>query len=604
MLAKLLGLSEFERDVLLLCAAMELDPGTAVRCARAQGNGALAFPTFALALRAIPAPAWDALSAQRGLRYWQLIEIAQASGQPLTTSALRADERIVNYVKGLNELDDRLGALVVFRVAPGTSMPDVPASLRRTADEIVRCWRQTTPAPVIELLGPDGRMKRDVAARAAATLGRVLVRLSVDLLPTQPHELDMLARLWHRESLLLPIALYLDAGDDEGASDARALPRFLARSDGAVLLDTREPRGDIDRPTVAIDVRRPLPAEQRDLWRGAIGASAPPGIAAALAGQFDLSPSAIAEIVAATAAQAPIRPDAESSERLWDASAASTRARLDQLAQRIEPRAGWDDLVLPSAETALLRQIADQVAHRTQVYEDWGFADRMSRGLGISVLFTGPSGTGKTMAAEVLAGHLRLSLYRIDLSAVVSKYIGETEKNLRRLFDIAESGSAVLFFDEADALFGKRSEVKDAHDRYANIEVNYLLQRMESYRGLAVLATNMRGALDQAFLRRLRFIVTFPFPGLEQRRAIWERAFPAKADVKELDYERLARLPTTGAMVQNIALNAAFTAAHSGVAVTTAGVVEAARTEFKKLELPPPDDAFDAPAGALREAGA
>jgi SpoVK/Ycf46/Vps4 family AAA+-type ATPase len=210
----------------------------------------------------------------------------------------------------------------------------------------------------------------------------------------------------------------------------------------------------------------------------------------------------------------------------------------------------------------------------------------MNRGFGISALFAGESGTGKTMAAEVIANHLRLHLYRIDLSAVVSKYIGETEKNLRRVFDAAESGGAILFFDEADALFGKRSEVRDSHDRYANIEINYLLQRMEAYRGLAILATNMRGALDGAFMRRLRFVITFPFPGLAQRMAIWRNAWPPETPVGELDYDHLARLGLTGGSIANIALNAAFTAADAGSPVTMAHVLDAARTEFQKLERP------------------
>jgi len=226
------------------------------------------------------------------------------------------------------------------------------------------------------------------------------------------------------------------------------------------------------------------------------------------------------------------------------------------------------------------------------VYERWGFAERMNRGLGISALFAGPSGTGKTMAAEVIANELRLNLYRIDLSAVVSKYIGETEKNLRRLFDAAEEGAALLFFDEADALFGKRSEVKDSHDRYANIEINYLLQRMESYRGLAVLATNMRGALDQAFLRRLRFIVTFEVPGVADRRAIWERVFPERTPTDVLDLDRLADFAATGGMIHNIALNAAFAAAHAGSPVTMRMVLDSVRTEFRKLDIPVRDRDF------------
>ena len=594
-LAEQLGLTEYERDLLLLCTAMELDTSIATRCAFANGDAALAFPTYALAMRVFPGAAWDAVSPRRALRYWHLVEPVQGAGQSLTTSALRADERIVNYVKGLNELDERIERLVASVGLRHGGSTKLPPTLEAKAQEVVRRFRQTAPGaptPVLQLLGSDSRAKLDIAARAVAALDRVLVRVPVELLPSQPLELDLLARLWHREAVLLPIALYIEAEDTEDARDISALGRFLARSDGVFLLGTREPRSELDRPTAGIEVSRPRPAEQRDAWVDAIGPGGPPGIADALAAQFDLAPSAIAEIVEGTAAEAPLGADPESYIRLWDACIAGTRVPLDQLAERIEPRAAWEDIVLPGAETALLRQIADQVAQRTRVYEDWGFGDRMSRGLGISVLFTGPSGTGKTMAAEVLASHLRLNLYRIDLSAVVSKYIGETEKNLRRLFDAAESGPALLFFDEADALFGKRSEVKDAHDRYANIEINYLLQRMESYRGLAVLATNMRRALDQAFLRRLRFIVTFPFPGAEQRRAIWEKAFPPRAWVKDLDYDRLGKLPATGAMVQNIALNAAFMAAQAGRPVTMALVMDAASVEFKKLEVPVSDAAL------------
>src|SRR5438128_8734283 len=206
----------------------------------------------------------------------------------------------------------------------------------------------------------------------------------------------------------------------------------------------------------------------------------------------------------------------------------------------------------------------------------------MNRGLGISALFAGDSGTGKTMAAEVIANELRLNLYRIDLSAVVSKYIGETEKNLRRLFDAAEDGGAILFFDEADALFGKRSEIKDSHDRYANIEVNYLLQRMESYRGLAVLATNMKSALDPAFLRRIRFVINFPFPDAEQRAAIWQRIFPPHTPTEGLDIGKLARLNVAGGNIRNIALNAAFLAAHAGEPVRMTYILRSTRSEYGK----------------------
>jgi SpoVK/Ycf46/Vps4 family AAA+-type ATPase len=218
------------------------------------------------------------------------------------------------------------------------------------------------------------------------------------------------------------------------------------------------------------------------------------------------------------------------------------------------------------------------------VYEQWGFGAKLSRGRGIVALFAGPSGTGKTMAAEVLAHRLDLDLYRIDLAGVISKFIGETEKNLKRVFDAAEQSGAILFFDEADALFGKRSEVRDSHDRYANIEINYLLQRMEDYRGLAILATNRKSLLDQAFLRRLRFLIDFPLPLAADRLRIWRGAFPAQAQLELLDYQLLGRLELSGGSITNIALNAAFLAASEQTTIGMNHVLVAARREYSKID--------------------
>jgi SpoVK/Ycf46/Vps4 family AAA+-type ATPase len=269
---------------------------------------------------------------------------------------------------------------------------------------------------------------------------------------------------------------------------------------------------------------------------------------------------------------------------LWAACRAQTRPRLDTFARRVQPVASWDDLVLPDAEVTLLHHIVDQVRGRGQVLRSWGLAERITRGSAVTALFAGGSGTGKTLAAEVIANELELDMYRIDLAGVVSKYIGETEQNLRRVFDAAEEGGALLMFDEADALFGKRSEVRDSHDRYANIEISYLLARMEDYRGVAILASNLRHALDDAFLRRLRFVITFPFPGPAERARLWAQAFPAKAPVAELDIERLAKLAASGGTIRNIALNAAFCAAGRGTEITMELVLEMARIEFRKLE--------------------
>jgi SpoVK/Ycf46/Vps4 family AAA+-type ATPase len=263
---------------------------------------------------------------------------------------------------------------------------------------------------------------------------------------------------------------------------------------------------------------------------------------------------------------------------------AQARPKLGDLAQHIEAAATWEDLVVPDLQRSILQEIAMHVRQRRQVYETWGFASKTTRGLGISALFVGVSGVGKTMAAEVLANELHLDLYRIDLSAVVSKYIGETEKNLRCIFDAAEEGGAILLFDEADALFGKRSEVKDSHDRYANIEVSYLLQRMEAYQGLAILTTNIKDVLDTAFLRRIRFIVQFPFPDSAQRAKIWRRIFPKAAPTEGLDADKLAQLNIAGGNIRNIALKAAFIAADAGEPIRMQHLLRAARHEYANLE--------------------
>ena len=276
--------------------------------------------------------------------------------------------------------------------------------------------------------------------------------------------------------------------------------------------------------------------------------------------------------------------DSELEQRLWTACLNRTRPSLESLAQRLDTKATWEQLVLPEEAMGVLRQIVNQVRRRARVYDDWGFRDRMNRGLGVSAMFAGESGTGKTMAAEVIAKELNLHLYRIDLSAVVSKYIGETEKNLRRLFDAAEEGGAILFFDEADALFGKRSEVKDSHDRYANIEINYLLQRIESYRGLAILATNLKSSLDAAFLRRLRFLIDFPFPSKAYRQQLWRKAFPERLPTGVIDYEHLGQFNITGGTIHTIAINAAFMAAEQGEPVGMSQILASIRTEYQKLE--------------------
>jgi ATPase family associated with various cellular activities (AAA) len=587
MLSERFGLSAFERDTLFLCAAIEFDPALAVLISRCQGHPSRNYATFGLALSAFEDASWDALSAHRPLRFARLIEINRPAATPLTASALRADERIVNFIKGLNLPDDRLSSL--FQLCPQSNDGLLSESQESTVKEILDRLSQSatqSTLPIVQLVGADQGTRIAVSQAISAALNRRLYRLMTEWLPAQSGEIEILSRLWQRESLLLPVALYVDVEDAPAVPNdaSRALRQFLSSGIGIGFIGVNETPIGLGTASFTVDVSKPTSIEQCAAWEKLLNPpaddAAPNRLPQLLAGQFNFSLSDIREAVSTANSTAP----EESSDRIWEVCRNITRPRLDSLAQRLESKATWDDLVLPVEQMNLMRQIAGQVRERHKVYDSWGFARVMNRGFGISALFAGESGTGKTMAAEVIANDLKLNLYRIDLSAVVSKYIGETEKNLARLFDAAERGGAILFFDEADALFGKRSEVKDSHDRYANIEINYLLQRMEAFSGLAILATNMKAALDQAFMRRLRFIVNLPFPGVKERMAIWQKALPAETPKKDLDYERLARLNLSGGNIHSIALNAAFLAAQNGQVVTMPVLIAAARGELRKLE--------------------
>jgi SpoVK/Ycf46/Vps4 family AAA+-type ATPase len=382
--------------------------------------------------------------------------------------------------------------------------------------------------------------------------------------------------------------LLIRTSEQESAEPPRPLRGLLEQFQVPVAVEVRE--GSILERLEGL--RIPVPAlirsESRKAWLEGMGAMAARlnGGVDRIVEHFKFDGEAIRFASAAAKNAAESNGDSDVNAVTWAVCRSHARRSLQHLAVRIEPRARWHDVVLPQPQVETLRQITSHVRQRSVVNTRWGFAERYSRGLGATALFAGSSGTGKTMAAEVIAADLELDLYQIDLASVVSKYIGETEKNLRRIFDAAEESGAVLLFDEADALFGKRSEVRDSHDRYANIEVSYLLQRMEAYDGLAILTTNMKQALDDAFLRRIRFIVQFPFPDAAGRQRIWECVFPAKTPLHDLDFSRLARLNISGGVIRNIATHAAFLAAEEGGVVTMDNLLSAARVEYAKLERP------------------
>ncbi|MFF3911944.1 AAA family ATPase [Streptomyces sp. NPDC001852] len=594
------GLSPFERDVLVLAAAAELDSTTASRCAAAGGDPARPYPTFSLALAALDDAHWSALAPVGPLRRWRLLELDDRDGSAaLTASRIRIDERILHFLVGVDYLDVRLHGLL-NRIA--TSAQALPPAHERTARDVSASWAaaELDVLPHVELAGADRQTRWEIAAAAARESGLALYAVSAEDLPTDPGERDQLARLWQREAVLLPAALLVESHDGASVSLGEA-PSGLSARDSSAAVDALT--GGLAVPLVlSADDPRPATAcaraervtvpalsaeEQLDVWTGALG-DLPDVTESGLRGlvaQFSL-PAHVIRAAATSVRRSSGAADArsDSTQLAWRAGLVEARMALDELGRRVEPRAGWDDLVVAERQRAILREIVAHVRRRATVHQEWGFESVLRRGLGVTALFAGGSGTGKTLAAEVMAGELGVDLFVIDLSQVVSKYIGETEKNLRRVFDAAERGGALLLFDEADSLFGKRSEVKDSHDRYANLEVSYLLMRMEAYRGLAVLTTNMKKALDNAFMRRIRFVVDFPFPSVPERAEIWRRVIPDRTPTEGLDPERLAQLTVAGGSIRNIALAGAFLAAEEGSPVRMRHMLAAARTEYLKLE--------------------
>jgi len=581
-LCSLFGLTAFERQVLLLCAGIELDAGLAGLIPAEGGR-----PTFSLALEVFPGAHWSALSPSRPLRRWRLIELGREDGA--VQRPLRIDERVLNYLTGIHHLDERLVGYIEW--ASEQSPIDLAPSQAAVAERLARTWRQAGSngrLPVIQLVGGDSGVNRAVAIQGCGLLGLQPHIMPAQALPREAREQEALHRLWEREAVLSSGALILELEDDAEVEPAgeKAILSWIERANAPLILSGKRRRSASHRGLIPLEVRNPTRAEQHALWRSVLDRHdfSLNGAVDRVSAQFDLPASAISGIFLDVSGRLAADDTGELETLVWDACRELARPRLGELAQVIEPAATWEDIVLPESQLQVLREIAVHVRQRVRVYEEWGFAARSSRGLGISALFSGASGTGKTMAAEVLANELRLDLFRIDLSQVVSKYIGETEKNLGRVFDAAEQGGAILLFDEADALFGKRSEVKDSHDRYANIEVSYLLQRMEAYRGLAILTTNLKTALDTAFMRRIRFIVQFPFPGIPERREIWRRILPAETPTEGLDVDKLARLNVAGGNIRNIALYAAFLAAEEGAPVRMSHLERGARLEYSKLE--------------------
>lgn len=550
-------LSAFERSVLLLAGGPELVGAVATELQQRTGIPVL---TFGTALALLPGGHWSALAPGAPLRRWELVTLEDP--RTPANSPLLVDERVLNHLVGVDGLDDRIEHLA--RRSPPVAA--LPAAWEGTTYELAVAWTAGTVAV-------RGRQDscRAVVSRAAQSLGMALFEVSGADLPSDAAELARALRLLERESRIDGHAWLLDL-DGVDPTIATRIARSCSECTGHFALtvgDHALPPGSgwtsVVVPPLDISGRAEL------LTRALLREGAPTDGVTAAAGVFDLTVDQVTAVAA----------DVSGGQPLWISCRRRSRV-ASSLARTMTARASWDDLVLPPGQLAQLHMLVAAVRHRSVVLDDWGFADRTRRGLGTTALFTGASGTGKTLAAEVVAHDLKLDLLHVDLSQAVSKYIGDTEKNLRQVFDAAEQGSAVLLFDEADTLFGKRSEVKDSHDRYANLEVGYLLQRMEEFRGLAILTTNARGALDQAFLRRLHAVVSFPYPDGVARARLWRSAFPPGAPTSTLDVDAIAQVDVPGGTIAAAALTAAYLAAARGSEVTTDLVREALGWELAK----------------------
>ena len=612
-LSELFGLSQLEEQGLVICLAPELDRKYEKLYAYLQDDATRRKPSVDLVLRLLcedqaeRAAARAAFAPHARLRKLMLLHAVDEADNPapLIARALKLDDRIVDFILGDNGVDARLERFARL-VSPCKTSAHAPAagtlyesairfaqahfSEPRTANRSLRLW----------LHGPSDSEKRTIAEAVCADLGLPLLVADAAAMEKGPTPIAQSAWLLGRESALKSAALCFEnmdclvAGPQKhhelkalmmAAKTFSPLTFFLASAPW-------RPQDEADDcPFLAIAVPRPEVAACKRLWDQILAGSsrlADDIDSAALAGAYRLGASGIRDALQAAEHLARWR-----SLEAWRITAADLAAacraqsspRLGALARKIEPKQTWSDIVLPPDTLAQIRELCEQARHRHRVYGEWGFDRKLSLGKGLNALFSGPPGTGKTMAAEVIANELQRDLYRIDLSQVVSKYIGETEKNLHQIFEEAESAHALLFFDEADALFGKRSEVKDAHDRYANIEVGYLLQKMEEYEGIAILATNLSRNVDEAFVRRMRFITDFPFPDEEHRRQIWRIVFPREAPLAEdVDFDRLAReIKLAGGAIKNIALAASFYAAGDGKVVEMRHLWRAARREHQKL---------------------
>jgi hypothetical protein len=615
-LAGLFGLSDFETDTIVICLAPELRRRYDVIYAYLQDDIARKRPSIDLALDVLcenEGERWNAravLAAGAPLFHAGILESVDDPESPSGSSGLaqflRLDPRILQFLLGHTTIDPRLAGLV--HLSESTEAADevpVDPEARRTLLGFATRWAADNTAPrervLLHLRGQRGVGKRRLALAICGVMGRPMLSLDAARLPADPGQAELLLRFAFRESLLHQAPLYVSPAsaflrDGEESAALRGLFAQAVESFGWFMFlggDGAWPQRELFSQIVFHETLIPSPGRivREGAWTQALVELLPgddPGdLALQLADRFRLTPEQIKGAVAAVAGEASVH-DSDwpvSFDTLAAASRAQTQHELGALAAKVDPGHTWDDLVLPDAGLDQLVELCGHIKHDGLVFDRWGFARKVPYGRGVSALFFGPPGTGKTMAAEVIAAELRLDLYKVDLARVVSKYIGETEKSLARIFAEAENSNAILFFDEADALFAKRTEISDAHDRYANLETSYLLQRMEDYAGVVILATNLRENMDQAFIRRIRFVIEFPFPDAASRERIWRAHMPLEAPISpSIDYAFLGdRIQVAGGNIKNIVLSAAFAAASDGGEIGMDHLLHGTRREFEKI---------------------
>lgn len=526
---------------------------------------------------------------------WRLIEHCDpAPGRvPLAARRIRVNDRVLELAGGLTRLDPEVAALATSSQG-GRAFDQlvIPDRVREELERLFEAGAFGASRAVPVLVGPQGAGRRSALHAAASAAGAPVLGVACRALPADAREFVRAIRAIGREAALMGAVLLLEElhelrpdREREQADRLEMIDKELIDHIDGIVAATSVADGQpwrLARGAVVIELEAPDEQARRELWRRAAGDVLPEDSIAAVAARYPVTGGVIVDAAAALRA---LEVDGSPEDRVHRALRSALDTRIAGLGSRCSTHERWADLVLPEDTMAEVREMVARVRHRQQVFERWGFGRRAGRGRGLSALFSGPPGTGKTMVAGLIAEELGLDLYQVDLSRVVSKWVGETEKNLASLFAAAESGHAVLLFDEADALFAKRTDVKSSMDRYANLEVNYLLQRMEAFAGITVLTTNHDEAIDDAFRRRLSFRIAFPIPDEEERERLWRTMIPLEAELDDdVDYTALAEAyELTGGYIRNVVLRAAFFAADDGSAISMQHFRRAAALELAAM---------------------